>query len=414
MNWKDAAAAYAPITEKEIESFSLSQDEKDEVLLLYNRSVMNAKEGGADVAMITLKKLLTRYPNWGEAALLYGICLAVEGDYRAARDTFKQVQQLGFLSPEYTDMAHYCLQEISMDMHRQRRAKKIQENEDRNKGSIAAMFSKKKDATIFGEKNAKSVIPAQTPILTRAPKNAKRVRFASDKERRDVMMQANAISSDLPDEEIELAMPKSPAERLRFFVFAGTGAVAFVILILLIWFLLIPRIFSPKISPEQEKLNYILDVLKKNDADPEILEVLRYYLEKYPEDQLDYEIKDSAMITSESGIEQTDETTTANTSITTQTTTASSSETDGGSDGSTTAVPGTSNTSGTTTTTAAPTSRSVNTGSTTAGNTTTTPTTAGGDNPDPNIGDGGNDNPDNNGEVPPEADNPEPVQEETP
>ena len=282
MDWKEAAAAFSHIEEKDLESFSLSAEDMEEVLLLYNRSVANAKESGADIALIALKKLLIRYPNWGDATLLYGICLALEEEFIMAKESFLHAQQLGFLSIHYTDLVHYCLQEIEFDIRRQRRRLKEQENDNRG---IASVFAKKKDSTIFSEKNAKTMIPAQTPILTRAPKNAKKVRFASDRERRDIMMQGNAPSGEIQEEAIDLAIPKTPSEKLRVIVLILSGVAGAVLLAFLVWFLVIPRVFPKETKDtEQTRLFYMLALLEENRSITEIDEVLELYLKKYPDD----------------------------------------------------------------------------------------------------------------------------------
>ena len=77
MNWHEAAAAFPQIDSSDLARFRVSPEEAEVILSMFNRSVLNAQSDSADIAMIALKKLITRFPEWGEAALLFGICLDI-------------------------------------------------------------------------------------------------------------------------------------------------------------------------------------------------------------------------------------------------------------------------------------------------------------------------------------------------
>jgi len=279
MEWQRAAEAIGLIEEKDISAFSLSVEEGEEICTLFNRSVSNAQNGGADISLIALKKILTRYPNWGEAVLLYGICLALEGSFVRARASFEHVLQIGFLSIDYRQAAEYCFQMAEAELHK---SKKHLEQEAETEKKITSFFQKKKEASIYSAKNGGESIPMQTPILTRAPKNAGKARFATDKERRNVLLSGNMPESDMPEEEIDVSIPKTPAEKMR------RVSLVFVVLAVLvaigcaIWFFLVPAIQSMgSKNQSDEKLSYILQLLEEKKEDAEVSSIVEAYESRF-------------------------------------------------------------------------------------------------------------------------------------
>ena len=82
--YQQLAAQIRPITEVDLILFKVSPEEKTHIVKQYNKALSNSKGDGTDVAQIFLKPLITEYPTWGEASLIYGLCLAYEGEYERA------------------------------------------------------------------------------------------------------------------------------------------------------------------------------------------------------------------------------------------------------------------------------------------------------------------------------------------
>lgn len=285
MDWRNAAAAFPPLEEKDIAHLQLSKEENEQVLTLFNRAVSNAQSDSADIAMIALKKLLTKYPAWGDAALLYGICLALDGKFKRAGASFEHAVSAGLLTEELTYLAQVCYRDAGVEYAQERRH--FQSEEEAESKKILATFfpAKKNRGSVFREIDTEERGHMQAPILTRVPRNNGKAKLASDRERRDVMMQSNSPNSDKMDEEIDVSIPKTPAEKLRILIIALAGVLLAVLLGLAIWFLIIPAVSSyQENSGDAAKLKYLLAEMQTQKADPEISRILSDYVLKFPPD----------------------------------------------------------------------------------------------------------------------------------
>lgn len=278
MGWQEAAQAFQTIETKDLESFSLSEEDSGEILTLFNRSVKNAQNDGGDMALIAMKKILTRYPNWGEAALLYGICLALEGQLNRAKASISHALQIGFLTVDYRELAEYCYGQVEEDI--QEIEREAMEQKEEGKGFFT---SRGKKNSIYHQDPDTPVIPMQTPILTKVPKNAGKARFANEQERRDIRTQANMTAEgEVLDEEIDVAIPKTPAEKIRTAVLILTGVLLAGVIGCIIWFVAVPAFRNLQSSNQaEERLDYLMVLLRKNREDPEIQSILESYDDQF-------------------------------------------------------------------------------------------------------------------------------------
>lgn len=277
MDWLSAAQAFPPLTENDIAQLQLSKEEKEQVLTLFNKAVSNAQSDSADIAMIALKKLLTQYPGWGEAALLYGICLAIDGKFKRAAASFEHALSAGLLTEELTYMAQVCGRDAGIEYTQEHRHIQA-EDETPGKNVIASIFSSKKKRSVFREIETEERGHMQAPILTRVPRSTGKAKLASDRERRDVMMQSNAPQGDSQDEEIDVSIPRTPAEKLRITVVALGSVLLAVLLGFAIWFLIIPAVNSYRENINASaRLEYLLASMKSQASDPEISRLLSDY-----------------------------------------------------------------------------------------------------------------------------------------
>lgn len=283
MDWRNAAAAFPLLEEKDIAFLQLSKEEKEKVLTLFNRAVSNAQTDSADIAMIALKKLLTQYPSWGEAALLYGVCLAIDGRYKRAAASFEHAVSVGLKTEELTYMAQVYNREADTEFAQERRHAQG-DDEAARKGLLASVFSsKKKRSSVYSEIETEERGHMQAPILTRVPRSSGKAKLATDRERRDVMMQSGAPKSDSQDEEIDVSIPKTPAEKLRMTTIALGGVLLAVLLGLAIWFLIIPAVSTYREnSNASAKLKYLLSSMEAQKSDPLVSGILSDYAKTYP------------------------------------------------------------------------------------------------------------------------------------
>ena len=283
MDWRNAAAAFPPLKEADIARLQLSKEEKEQVLTLFNRAVFNAQSDSADIAMIALKKLLTQYPAWGEAALLYGICLAIEGKYKRAGASFEHSISAGLQTEDLTYLAQVCYQDAGTEYAKERRHAQA-DDETPGKHIISSIFpSRKGRSSVYREIDTEERGHMQAPILTRVPRNTGKARLASDRERRDVMMQASAPQGDGQDEEIDVSIPRTPAEKLRITIIAAGTVLLAVLVGLAIWYFVIPAVNTYREnSSAADKLKYLTAALELNSDDPQIALILADYYQKYP------------------------------------------------------------------------------------------------------------------------------------
>ncbi len=90
LDWSRVLASYRRL-ESLPDDLLVSESEKERLLAVYNRALQQAATGNEDVALIALEKLTSNWPQFAEAASLYGVLLAKERRYRAAEEQFEKV-----------------------------------------------------------------------------------------------------------------------------------------------------------------------------------------------------------------------------------------------------------------------------------------------------------------------------------
>lgn len=274
MNWNDAAAAILPIEKKSLSRFLLSSEEEDVVLNQFNKSLRNATSDSADVAVITLRKLLTRFPDWGEAVLLYGICLAMDGKIGRAAASFDHALNVGLRTEEMTYLAQVCLRDSSAEWE----MKSHKEVEESPAKALISSVMPRTSPLIQEEGQIRPRNHMQAPILMKAPRRPTRAKLASDRERRELLMQSTSSNGELPDDEIEVSIPKTPAEKLRIALFCLGVAVLLVGGYFLVTKWMIPEILKIRSSLDDGKrLEYLSGALYENKEDPEISKIIERY-----------------------------------------------------------------------------------------------------------------------------------------
>ena len=115
-DYKNYAMAMSPIEEKDLILFNISAEEKTHVVKQYNRALLNSQRDGSDVAQIILKSLISQFPQWGDPALLFGICLAQEGQYKRAMSAFEYAVNNTLRSEQYLLMARDAMKAVKEDI----------------------------------------------------------------------------------------------------------------------------------------------------------------------------------------------------------------------------------------------------------------------------------------------------------
>ncbi len=278
MNWIEAVKSIPPIEGRDLLRFTLSGEQQEIVLKQYNKALQHAGSDSADIAAITLRKLLTRFPDWGEAALLYGICLAIDGKLVRASAGFQHALEVGLRSEQLTYLTQVCAREANTE-----HSVKAQAPEDNNPAkNILSSVLPRPNPLVQEEHQIRPRTHMQAPILVKTSRHPSRSKMATDRERRDLLMQSTSSNGELPDDEIDVSIPKTPAEKLRI------SMIVIVVLLLLtgLYFLttlwILPSIDRMKErNRTNERLDYLTGALYEKSADPEISDILAQYESRY-------------------------------------------------------------------------------------------------------------------------------------
>ena len=156
---------------------------------------------GADVAIISLKKIITEYPTWGEPSLLFGICVAQCEEYHRALKCFEHALTCGLHSQAMTELAQYCLAQAKVEYEQAQAIADATPEESPLKALSAAIT--RQESPMVAESENRERIHVQAPILIKAPKKPRKRRIATEKEIRDALAQSTSSNGEIPDEDAE-------------------------------------------------------------------------------------------------------------------------------------------------------------------------------------------------------------------
>ena len=256
-----------PITESSLILFDVSNEEKGRIVRQYNRALENARGEGTDVAQIFLKPLIAQYQKWGDPALIFGLCLAREGQFKRAEGSLAYAISGTLGSEQQLSIAQEALRFVREDIKNPPM--------DLPPADIAGKI---RNARMASDETPAGRVGFQAPILMRAQRVNERPQMASTKERRDIMMRSGGVGDELPDDSIDIEDVASPGEKMRRLVATVVilGAIALVVVFII--FGLIPLINSVKEGGDAKtKLDYITNELNKARGDEEIASIMNAY-----------------------------------------------------------------------------------------------------------------------------------------
>jgi hypothetical protein len=283
MDWKTAGKTIPEITTRDLVVFRLPPEESEQLAHQYNRALSNMNNDGADVAIISLKKIITEYPTWGEPSLLFGICVAQCEEYHRALKCFEHALTCGLHSQAMTELAQYCLAQAKVEYEQAQAIADATPEESPLKALSAAIT--RQESPMVAESENRERIHVQAPILIKAPKKPRKRRIATEKEIRDALAQSTSSNGEIPDEEIKVEFPKTPAEKMRMTAIAA-GVIALIVgLILLSYFVIIPAVKKATAkSKDAEKVEFLEKKLAEQVGDPGVNAILAEYNSAFGEE----------------------------------------------------------------------------------------------------------------------------------
>ena len=256
-----------PITESSLILFEVSNEEKGRIVRQYNRALENARGEGTDVAQIFLKPLIAQYQKWGDPALIFGLCLAREGQFKRAEGSLMYAISGTLGSEQQLSIAQDALRFVREDI----------KNPPMDLPP-ADLAGKIRNAKMASDETPAGRVGFQAPILMRAQRVNERPQMATTKERRDIMMRSGGVGDELPDDSINIEDVASPGEKLRraVTVLIVMGALALVVIFVI--FGVIPLVHSVTEGGDAKtKLDYLTGELNKARGDVEISSIMEAY-----------------------------------------------------------------------------------------------------------------------------------------
>ncbi len=256
-----------PINESSLILFDVSNEEKSRIVRQYNRALQNSQGDGTDVAQIFLKPLIAQYQKWGDPALIFGLCLAREGQFKRAEGSLTFAIQGVLGTEQYLTIAQEALRMVREDIKNP--------PADLPPADIAG---KLKNAQMASGSSPAARANFQAPILTKAQKTSEAPQMASSRERRDIMMRSGGVADELPDDSIDIEDIKSPREKMKTLVVTGIVILSMLLVTLLIIFGIIPLIKEIEAGGSaRDKVEYLEGEFYKNRYDPEVSAIMSGY-----------------------------------------------------------------------------------------------------------------------------------------
>ncbi|MCQ2516113.1 MAG: hypothetical protein MJ094_04540 [Saccharofermentans sp.] len=274
-DYKQLALMIGTIEEKDLILYDMSSEDKVYAVKQFNRALINTQRDGTDVAQIILKPLITKYPTWGDLALVYGLCLARESQYKRALSALEYAVNNTLATEQHLAIAQEAMKYVKLD-----ESMPAEENQEkpRRKRDISSMV---------GEADSKAAARSamQAPILMRASSGRNDFKMASDKERRDIMMRSASGSDEMSSDDINVENVRTPADNLRLTVKIVAGVLIAALLFVLVYFVIIPTAAKVRNSRDTSaRLDYIMTKLDENKGDPEVAGIIADYAQQFGAD----------------------------------------------------------------------------------------------------------------------------------
>lgn len=268
-DYRQLASMIVPIDETSLILYDIGNEEKEHVVKQYNRALINARADGSDMAQVYLKPIISKYTNWGDPAVLFGICLAIDGEYRRAEQSFEYAIKNVISSENNLAIAQEALRRVREDAKNP-----MPKTSQKTDASKSAMVSN--DDSVSSRKGM------QAPILVRASRGGSKTQIATDKERREVLLRAQSTNGELASDNISIAPVITPADRMKIAMKVVLVLLGVVALALIVVFVVLPAIEKLSLaSDNEERLDYLVERMGENADDPEVAAIIADYADEF-------------------------------------------------------------------------------------------------------------------------------------
>lgn len=248
MDWQSEINAFPPFEIKE-SGLDVPAKEASQAVSKYEKALKNAQNDSLDIAIIELRKLVVLYPEMGQAAMLLGCCQMQENHVEDALKNFnkagRSVLPINFVN--------------KLDKY-------IKDAE----ATLILLQTKPE----YKANRSKYPINSTPEIISTTPGKWKKVKIASEKEKREVMQSNSApqVKETFVSEKMEINWVKTGFITLVILAIIGVGSLIYVF---------VPKAVDNLLNKENrsdEKLEWLLTKLTKaQTSDNEIEKILKEY-----------------------------------------------------------------------------------------------------------------------------------------
>ena len=253
LDWDRVIDSYSELVSLP-EDLLASEGEQERILSVYNRALKQARTDNVDMAKIALEKLTASWPQFAQAASLYGVLLAKERRYREAEEQFEKV----LLASPDTALAK------AVDRCRlAAREERIREE--------ARDSRKKRSEHLLVPVRAHM---ARSGILQRAADEdgTGRIQMASRREQEEILRMEQGVAMETR---------RSQGALTRLIQGLAVAVIAVALLFLVFYFAIRPSILRNE--NRRERLEWLERVLEEGAEDEAVAGILDLYRKSFPE-----------------------------------------------------------------------------------------------------------------------------------
>lgn len=228
----------------------ISAKEANQAVSKYEKALKNAQNDSLDIAIIELRKLVVLYPEMGQAALLLGCCQMQEGLPQEALKNFRKAGLANLPTVYATKLDAYVkMAQSTIEVQLTNPDYKIPK--------------------------PKYPIPSAPEIISASPNNWKKIKVASDREKREIMQSSSApqvVKETFVNERMQPNWLKIGIVSVCVILALGIGALIY---------LYVPKIIENVKNAEvktETKLDWLLEHLNAIESkNSEITQILKDY-----------------------------------------------------------------------------------------------------------------------------------------